>query len=225
MSDAPANPDTPTPGDSTPNVPAKAEPKRITRMRLSPDRLDKYVEILSITGSHMEASRLASFPNDTTNANGNAPGYPGFLRERKSNPDFARRCDEAMQAAIGRAESELARRMYLPTERASISKDGTIVHISRDFRNADLLLQKFLTRHRPDEWADRSRLDSNVTTNSSGSATSGAAYVITPGMLSMLSDSDRLALGEILCRAEDARLRIEAEKKQQNQLEGPHDAA
>jgi hypothetical protein len=215
------------------NVPAQAEPKRVTRLRVSQERLDRYIEVLELTGSHFEASRLSSAPNEVqpvserSGGTTPAPGYQTFYMERKTNPEFARRCEEAINNFVGRAESELARRMFLPTERATIDKNGVVQHISRDYRNADLLLVRALSRHRP-EWVDQQKreVQSNVNVNhTAGGFSAGAGYLITSDVLQMLSESDRQELGRIMCIAEEKRLELEQQKKQQKLLlEGPDNA-
>jgi hypothetical protein len=213
------------------NVPAAAEPKRITRMRLTEARLARYCEVLEQTGSHMEASRLASADNDIAPASdpklgtAPAPGYQTFYIERRTNPEFAARCDQAILNFVGRAESELARRMFLPTERASLDKQGNVAHVSKDYRNADQLLLRALARHRPDEWSElaRRQVDQKTTvTHNNAYAAGGAAYVISSEVIQLLDEDDRQLLGQLMVKAEEKRLQLENERKQQALLEGPN---
>jgi len=195
------------------NIPVEAQRvTRITRTRVTPERLAKYVEVLSQTGSHFEASRVATpFPNEVqpiSERHGGTtppPGYATFAKERKINPEFAEACEAAIQIAIGRAESELARRMLLATERATCDKNGNIVHISKDYRNADLLLMRFLARHRPEDWTERSRLDSNVTVTSNGDGSTGARYVISIEDVRLLEPEQQRQLMSLIRSLEDVR--------------------
>jgi hypothetical protein len=181
-------------------------------MAVSQERQDVYCRVLSETGSHFEAARAATpFPNEMKPREDgviNSPsGYNTFLRLRKSDPIFAARVDEAMSIALARAEAELSRRMFVATERATLDRAGNIVHISKDFRNADMLLKTFLARHRP-EWIDSQRKSVEATVHHVGGNNapgSGFGYTIRAADIELLSDEDRKLLGELVGRIEDAR--------------------
>jgi hypothetical protein len=221
--------------DTNENLPAEHPKRAVTRSKLTPERLAKYLEVLRETGSHFEAARVATpFPNEvkpvSEESGGTTPpsGYQTFLHYRRTHPVFEQQCIDAINEAIGAAESELARRMRLPTERATIDKLGNVVHVTKDYRNADLLLLRFLARHAPDIWTETQKRELSGTMqvqHGNAYAAAGVAYNITSEVLRMLSEADRIALGEIMCRAEDARLKLESEKKQQKLLlEGPDNA-
>jgi hypothetical protein len=210
------------------NLPAQAEPKRVTRLRVSQERLDRYIEVLELTGSHFEASRLSSAPNEVQPVSERSggttppPGYQTFYMERKTSPEFARRCEEAINNFVGRAESELARRMFLPTERATIDKNGVVQHISRDYRNADLLLVRALSRHRP-EWVDQQKrsVESNISVTHNGNgAPGGIGFVITPQLTSHLNDEEKRVLSDLMRKMVECS--EAAEKEKQNQLPAPN---
>jgi hypothetical protein len=197
--------------------------KIVRRLAVTEERKAAYIAALRATGSHFFASVAASpYPNDV---DGHRPsGYSTFLKLRRTDSEFSAACDEALAEAVGRAEQELSRRMYVPSERPVLDRQGRVAAVATDWRNADVLLTKFLSRHRP-EWVDQQKrqVESNVNVNhaAAGASHAGAAYVISSEVLSMLTDSDKLALGEIMCRAEEKRLELEQQKKQ---LEGPKDA-
>jgi hypothetical protein len=205
VTDQPTN-DSPSPDDNAP-APKIGRPR--TRALLTEDRLAKYLEVLEQTGSHNEAARVATpHPNDITPGTKSkpapAPGYASFYSWRKSHPDFEQACVDCVARAVGRAESELARRMNLPTERPTVDRNGNIVHISKDFRDANRLLERFLARHKPEDWTPRNRLDSNVTITGANNI-GGAVYCIRASDLDLLGESDRVELMQILSRLEDAR--------------------
>jgi hypothetical protein len=216
------------------SLPAEQPKRVVTHTKLSTERLAVYLRVLRETGSHFEACRVATpFPNDvkpvSEESGGTTPpsGYQTFLHYRRTHPEFEQQCIDAINEAIGAAESELARRMRLPTERATIDKQGNVVHVTKDYRNADLLLLRFLARHAPDTWTETQKRELTGTMqvqHGNAYAAAGVAYNITSEVLRMLSETDRQTLGEIMCRAEDARLKLESEKKQQKLLEGPNNA-
>jgi hypothetical protein len=194
------------------SVPSTAKVRSaITRCAVSEERQDAYIRTLERTGSHFEASRVAT-PHANPmkpRADGveNSPsGYQTFLKLRKESPAFAARCEEALSRAIGRAEAMLKDRMELPTERATLDKSGTIVHISKDFKNADALLRTFLARHRP-EWVDSQKRSVEATITHVGSESVGCAtYTIRADDLDLLATEDARTLMELLSKLEDARL-------------------
>jgi hypothetical protein len=199
------------------------ENKIIRRQAVTEDRKRAYIAALRETGSHFFAS-IAATPHANDTESHRPSGYSTFLKLRKTDAAFAAECDEAMSESVGRAEHELSRRMYLPSERPIIDKQGRVVATATDWRNADILLMKFLARHRP-EWIDQQKrqVDSTVSvSHTAGIAPAGAAYVISSEVASLLSEADRLALGDIMCRAEEKRLELEQQQKQK-QLEGSSD--
>ena len=161
------------------------------------------------------AARLATGETGSAAADKQQFGfaYTTFVRERKLSPDFDLACREALEEALGKIEEALYERTSLPTERATLDKNGNIVHISKDFRNADALSLAIL-RHADDSWIEKREVKSDVTVNRGGSSQRTGVNISFEDM-KLLDDSERDQLSNLL------RAMLERKERQQAALPSP----
>jgi len=95
-------------------------PYAITHKEVSAERRRVYLEVLAETGSHPAAARAAS-PH-LADSNSPRPGYTSFADLRRTDPDFARACEEVEKLALGRVEQAIVERAFTLDERPIFDK-------------------------------------------------------------------------------------------------------
>ena len=124
---------------------------------MTEDRRRVFLEALATTGS-MQAAAAAASPHCT----GRRPGYETFRDLIRSDPAFAEAVAEAKQRALGRVEEEIARRAFKPDERPIFGKDGALLGVQTDHRNANTLLLRLAERLDPEAWTPKKHLSGTV---------------------------------------------------------------
>ena len=120
---------------------------------MTDDRQRVYLDVLAETGSHPAAARAAS-PH-LADSPGPRPGYSSFADLRRLDPDFANACDEAERRALGKVEQAIVQRAYTLDERPIFGKDGTLLGVQTDSRQANQMLLRLAERLAPDAWTQR----------------------------------------------------------------------
>lgn len=119
-------------------------------------RQDVFLDVLRQTGSISGAAAAA-----TPHGEGDRPGYRSFLDLMKRDPEFAREVEEAKNHALGRVEQEISRRAFTPDERPIFAKDGTLLGVHRDHRNANQMLLR-LAERLSDDWSPKKHVTGEV---------------------------------------------------------------
>jgi hypothetical protein len=129
---------------------ASQSPHTITHKEVSDERKRIYLEVLAETGSHPAAARAAS-PH-LADSSSPRPGYTSFADLRRTDPDFARDCDEAEKLALGRVEQAIIERAFTLAERPIFDPQGQQLGTQTDSRPAN---QNAATRraHAARRWA------------------------------------------------------------------------
>lgn len=114
-----------------------------------------FIEALSNCGNITEACRVANVSRDWA------------YDKRKADPDFAAQWEAALEIAIDSLESEAWRRGRDGYEEFITSKDGLVMGPDgkpvMQRRYSDALMMRLLQAHRPEKFADRSKVDVSVT--------------------------------------------------------------
>ncbi len=120
-------------------------------MAMTPERKDKYLEVLAATGSSVAAAAQAS-----PEAYGARPGYTSFYNEKKKDPEFAVRCEEAMDSFLGVLEANVVKWATTPTRRPVVA-NGEIVGFEEKPPDPRLVLAT-LRRYNP-RWNEKQTLE------------------------------------------------------------------
>lgn len=128
-------------------------------MRLTPERKRIFLDAVRQTGSLRAAAALASPHSDPSTYR---PGYETFRDAARRDPAFAQEIREALNDAMGAAEKLLAERMLTPDTRPIFDKNGNLLGVQTDHRNANQLLLAFLARHDPNSWAPKKHLGGEI---------------------------------------------------------------
>lgn len=112
-----------------------------------------FLKVLSETGSMVAAAAAAS-PHLDQNRTHARPGYESFRDLIRRDPEFSERVQEAKTSALGRVEEEISRRAFTPDERPIFGKDGALLGVQTDHRNANGMLLRLAERLDP-TWAPR----------------------------------------------------------------------
>jgi hypothetical protein len=115
----------------------------------------------------------------------------------KTDPIFAQQEKDAIDEAVANAEVMLATRMDQPDERPVIDKNGVIVGVDRNWRSANQLLLRFLSRHDV-EWIEAQRRDGTmVITRADDPAARGLSYTVTSDDMHALPPDRRQLLLDV----------------------------
>lgn len=179
------------------------------RQPVTERRKAAFLEALRQTGSLRWAAAIASpHLGGEPRPGGKARGFESFRDAMRRDPVFAAEVEEALSVALGTAEKLLAERMLTPDTRPIVDKNGAVVAVATDHRNANTLLLRFLERHSPDHWAPKKQLSGTVTHDHTHQHTLGPAtpgYTITADDLLALPDDKRRLLVSILDEVEHNR--------------------
>jgi hypothetical protein len=121
--------------------------------RVSDTRKDVFLKVLADTGSRSAAAAAAS-PH-LNGGDGDRPGYESFRDLWKRDPEFALAVQQAETQALGRVESEIARRAFSLDERPIFDRQGNKIGVQTDSRPANQMLLRLAERLAPATWAQR----------------------------------------------------------------------
>lgn len=139
------------------------ETPRRSIQRIDDRRKAAFLEALRQTGSFRWAATIASphLHGRERKSGRRGHGYESFRDAMRRDPIFAAAVHEAQSYALGRAEQILAERMLTPDTRPIIDKNGVVVAVATDHRNANTLLLRFLERH-DGGWAQKKHVAGEV---------------------------------------------------------------
>ena len=123
--------------------------------RITEERRQVFIRVLAETGSRSAAAAAASPHLD--GGDGSRPGYESFRDLWKRDPKFALEVQRAETLALGRVESEIARRAFQLDERPIFGKDGKLLGVQKDSRPANQMLLRLAERLAPQVWQQRKR--------------------------------------------------------------------
>jgi hypothetical protein len=121
--------------------------------RITPERRGVFLKILAETGSR-SASAAAASPH-LDGGDGDRPGYESFRDLWQRDPEFLLEVQRAETQALGRVESEIAKRAFQLDERPIFGKDGKLLGVQKDSRPANQMLLRLAERLAPGTWAQR----------------------------------------------------------------------
>jgi hypothetical protein len=127
--------------------------KRRGCQRMTEERRRVFLKVLAETGSRSAAAAAASPHLD--GGSGDRPGYESFRDLWKRDPEFLLEVQSAETQALGRVESEIARRAFAPDERPIFDRQGNKIGVQVDSRPANQLLLRLAERLAPGTWAQR----------------------------------------------------------------------
>lgn len=145
---------------TTPDTP------RRSIQRVDERRKQVFLETLRQTGSLRWAATIASphlsgDPTRDPRRGGKGHGFESFRDAMRRDPVFAAEVEAALAHALGTAEKLLAERMLTPDTRPLLDKNGNVVAVATDHRNANTLLLRFLERH-DHSWAPRKNIAGQI---------------------------------------------------------------
>ncbi|MGZ0172896.1 MAG: hypothetical protein ACKVHE_25450 [Planctomycetales bacterium] len=128
------------------------KPKRGCQ-RMTEERRQVFLKVLAETGSRSAAAAAASPHLD--GGDGDRPGYESFRDLWKRDPEFALKVQRAESQALGRVESEIAKRAFTLDERPIFDRQGNKIGVQTDSRPANQMLLRLAERLAPGTWAQR----------------------------------------------------------------------
>lgn len=194
-------------------APDPTPPRRHKRSPITPEREDAFISALIQSGGSFAFASLASAPkdgNDRTGENNYGPCYETWRSYIKRSPAFAQRVQDALTRVLGDMESLLHQRAHEKDRRPIVDRNGAIVAYAEDARNSNAMLLAWLRKHST-EWLERKIVALNAEVkHTTDDDSGGLSYRIRVDDLQLLSESERVALGELLSKLEAAKA---AEKK------------
>jgi hypothetical protein len=133
-----------------------SESKAVTRrpmQRVTAERKQVFLRVLAETGSRSAAAAAASPHLD--GGSGDRPGYESFRDQWKRDPEFALEVQRAETLALGRVESEIAKRAFTLDERPIFDRLGNRIGTQTDSRPANQMLLRLAERLAPQTWQQR----------------------------------------------------------------------
>ena len=133
-----------------------SESKAVSRrpmQRVTAERKRVFLKVLAETGSRSAAAAAASPHLD--GGDGDRPGYESFRDLWKRDPAFALEVRRAETQALGRVESEIARRAFSPDTRPIFDRQGNKIGEQIDSRPANVLLLRLAERMAPRTWVQQ----------------------------------------------------------------------
>jgi hypothetical protein len=192
--------------DTTNNTPTTLPAYAVVRgrMPITPERAEAFLIALRQTGSYSAAAAAAS-PHLAAKGSKSC-GVGAFREYARRNPQFAEDVEAAMTAVKGEMEALVLERARTPDERPIFGKNGALLGVQKDSRPANQMLALWLSSHDPAKWAAKLSTKTEVTvTNTDGSLTSGAAFIVKPADVLLLDEADRATLIDLLSKLEDRR--------------------
>jgi hypothetical protein len=132
------------------------ESKAVTRrpmQRVTAERKRVFIKVLAETGSRSAAAAAASPHLD--GGGGDRPGYESFRDLWKRDPEFLLQLQRAETQALGRVESEIAKRAFTLDERPIFDRQGNKIGVQTDSRPANQMLLRLAERLAPQTWQQR----------------------------------------------------------------------
>ena len=120
---------------------------------MTEDRRQVFLKVLAETGSRSAAAAAASPHLD--GGDGDRPGYESFRDLWKRDPAFALEVQRAESQALGRVESEIAKRAFTLDERPIFDRQGNRIGTQTDSRPANQMLLRLAERLAPQTWQQR----------------------------------------------------------------------
>ena len=121
--------------------------------RMTEERQQVFLKVLAETGSRSAAAAAASPHLD--GGGGDRPGYESFRDLIRRSPEFALEVQRAETQALGRVESEIARRAFSPDTRPIFDRQGNKIGEQIDSRPANVLLLRLAERMAPRTWVQQ----------------------------------------------------------------------
>jgi len=121
--------------------------------RITEERRQVFIRVLAETGSRSAAAAAASPHLD--GGDGSRPGYESFRDLWKRDPKFALEVQRAESQALGRVESEIAKRAFTLDERPIFDRQGNKIGVQIDSRPANQMLLRLAERLAPQTWQQR----------------------------------------------------------------------
>jgi hypothetical protein len=121
--------------------------------RMTEERRQVFLKVLAETGSRCAAAAAASPHLD--GGDGDRPGYESFRDLWKRDPEFALKVQRAETLALGRVESEIAKRAFTLDERPIFDRQGNKIGVQTDSRPANQMLLRLAERLAPGTWAQQ----------------------------------------------------------------------
>jgi hypothetical protein len=121
--------------------------------RITQERREVFLKILASTGSRSAAAAAASPHLD--GGDGDRPGYESFRDLWKRDPEFLLQLESAETQALGRVESEIAKRAFTLDERPIFDRQGNRIGTQTDSRPANQMLLRLAERLAPQTWQQR----------------------------------------------------------------------
>jgi hypothetical protein len=121
--------------------------------RITQERRGVFLKVLAETGSRSAAAAAASPHLD--GGGGDRPGYESFRDLWKRDPEFLLDVQRAETQALGRVESEIAKRAFTLDERPIFDRQGNKIGIQTDSRPANQMLLRLAERLAPQTWQQR----------------------------------------------------------------------
>ncbi len=121
--------------------------------RMTKERREIFLRVLAETGSRSAAAAAASPHLD--GGDGDRPGYESFRDLWKRDPEFALEVQRAESTALGRVESEIAKRAFTLDERPIFDRAGNKIGVQTDSRPANQMLLRLAERLAPQTWQQR----------------------------------------------------------------------
>ena len=118
---------------------------------MTPERKALFLEALAATGSPTAAAEAATPWSKSPHG-----GLSSFKDEKQRDPQFADDWERAVEAAVGKIESEITRRAFTPTRRPVYSK-GEFKEYVEEYDNR--LLVTLARKMNPDQWIERRQIE------------------------------------------------------------------
>ncbi|MEM9066584.1 MAG: hypothetical protein AAGB51_13965 [Planctomycetota bacterium] len=148
-----------------------------------------FLKVLAETGSVAAAARAAT-PH--SKAKDGRAGRRSFEQLAERDPIFAAQVEEAKSHAIARVEEAIMERAFQPDERPIIDKEGNVVAVQTDRRNANAMLLRAAEALAPERWAPKKNISSDVR-HSGQVAHAHLHAAVRPGVLEIdINDLHRL---------------------------------
>lgn len=182
---------------------------------MSEDRRRVFLEALANSGS-MQAAAAAASPH----CSGRRPGYETFRDLMRNDPAFAEAVVEAKQRALGRVEQEITRRAFKPDERPIFGKDGTLLGVQTDHRNANTLLLRLAEKLDPESWAPKKHVKGEVDHKHDHQHSHAVMFALEARHVLLLDEDDQHSLMSLLAKLRE-RLSLETGHEQVAVGSGP----
>ena len=193
--------------DTTTPAPV-GRPAGLPALPITSEVEDKFVEGLILHGTFDSAARHAR-PHLAARGSKRC-SLAAFREHARRNPDFAAKCEEALSDFKGEMEALAVQRAKTVDTRPHYDKNGNLLGIEENRRNANDMLKVVLARIDPSAWAPKRNVTVDATvTHNEAKLTGGAAYIVKPDDMLLLDATEQRTLIDLLSKIEDARKALE----------------